>query len=111
MSAGGLTSSATCSLERYAPYLKRNGAREYGRQQRSDEVDVPWMPRVADLGKGINQGSLPVWLECNVEVDCRPVGCVSQTLPVYWNGVPGVLDQHLIPMYRGYYKVGEDDSD
>ena len=69
------------------------------------------MPRVADLGKGVNQGSLPVWLQCNVEVDYRPGGCVSQTLPVGWNGIPGVLDPHLIPMYGGRLEVGEYHSD
>ena len=70
--------------------------------------DVPWMPRVADLGEGVNQGALSIGLKCKVEVvNHCPGGCVSQTLPVGWNGIPGVLDLHIIPMYGSRCEVGE----
>ena len=36
-----------------------------------------WILRVADLGKGVNQCTLPVWLKRNVEVDGGPSGCVA----------------------------------
>ena len=107
VSGGGLTSSATCSLVRYAPYLKRTGERKYRREQRSSEVDVPWMPRVADLGEGVSQGSLLFGYECDVEVYHLPGVRVSQTLPVGGSVIPGMLDPHLIPMYGGRHEFGE----
>ena len=55
------------------------------------------MPGVADLGEGVNQGALSFGLECNVEPDRGASGWVAQRLPVDWNGIPGVLDQHVIP--------------
>ena len=56
--------------------------------------DVPCMLRVADLGDGVNQGILPVRLEYNMEVNSGASGWVAQSFPVYWNGMPGVLDLH-----------------
>jgi hypothetical protein len=66
------------------------------------------MPRVADLGDGVNQGTLPFGPECNVEVDPGAGGWVAQTLPVDWNGMPGVLDLHVIPRFEGRREVGEE---
>ena len=43
-----------------------------------------------------------------MEFDHRPGGCIAETLPVDWNGIPGVLDQHFNPMYGGRRKVGSD---
>ena len=65
------------------------------------------MLRVADLVKGVNQGTLPVGFQCNVEFDRCPGGCVGDTLPVGRNDIPGVLDQHLIPLYGERHEVGE----
>jgi hypothetical protein len=62
---------------------------------------ISWMPRVADLGNGVNQGTLPFGPECNVEVDCRAGRWMAQTLPVDWSGMPGVLDPNVIPRCRG----------
>ena len=60
---------------------------------------MPRMLWVADLGKGINHGALPVRLECNVNVNSGASGWMAQTLPVGWNVMPGVLDLYDIPMY------------
>ena len=65
------------------------------------------MLRVTDLVKGVNQGTFLVGHQCDVEVDHRLGGCVSEALPVRWNDIPGVLDQHLIPMCGGRREVGE----
>ena len=65
------------------------------------------MIRVADLGDGVNQGSLLVRLEYNVEVDSRASGWVTQSLPVDWDVMPGVLDLHIIPRYDGRRGIGE----
>ena len=66
------------------------------------------MFRVADLVKGVNQGTFPVGLQCDVEFDHRPGGRVADTLPVGRNRIPGVLDQHLIPVdYGGRREVCE----
>ena len=62
---------------------------------------------VADLVKGVNQSALPVGLQRDVEFNHRPSGRVTMTLPVGWDGVPSVLDQHLIPNYGGHREVGE----
>lgn len=98
VSGCGPTSPTTSSLERYAPYLKR-----------SDEEDVPWMLRVAEFRKGVNQSALPVGLEYNVQLDHRTGGWVAQTLPVGWNGILGVLNPHLIPPRydSGRREIGE----
>jgi hypothetical protein len=74
------------------------------------EEDVPWVPRIADLGDGINQCTLPFGAECNMEVDSCAGGWVAQTLPVYWNGMPGVLHRHVIPGFKGRHEVGEEHS-
>ena len=55
------------------------------------------MPGVANLGEGLNQGAPPFGLKCNVEPDRGAGGWVAQTLPVFWDGIPGVLDLHVIP--------------
>ena len=68
------------------------------------------MLRVSDLVKGVNQRILPVGLKCNVELGHCPGGCISQTLLVGWNVVPGVHNPHLmilIPTYGGCREVGE----
>ena len=67
-------------------------------------MDVPWVLRVADFEKGVNQGALSFGLQCDVEFDHRPCGGFSKTLPVGRNVIPSVLDQHLIPMCG---RVGE----
>jgi hypothetical protein len=72
------------------------------------EENVPWMPRVADLVEGICQVILPFWLERNIKFDPGAGGWVAQTLPVYWNGIPGVLDQHFTPRSEGRGEVGEE---
>ena len=63
------------------------------------------MIRIADLIKGVNQGTLPLRLP-NVEVNCSAGGW-TQTLPVDWNGIPSMLDQHVIPRYEGRRELGE----
>ena len=65
------------------------------------------MPWVAYLGEGVNQGTLLFGYECDVEVDDRPDGWAAQTLPVGRDSIPGVLDPHLIPMYRSRHEIGE----
>ncbi len=65
------------------------------------------MGGVADLVEGVNQGTLQVGLECNVEVDGGAGGRVAQTLPVRWNSIPAVLDAHIIPRYEGRREVGK----
>ena len=65
------------------------------------------MLRVTDLGDGVNQGILPVRLEYNMEVDSGSSGWVAQSLPVDWNGMPGVLDLHVVPRYDSRREVGE----
>ena len=48
----GATSSAICSFDKWAPYLKRRSgtlAGEYRDKQMSGEDNVLLMPRVADL--------------------------------------------------------------
>ena len=57
------------------------------------------MPGVADLGKCVNQGTLPFGLERNVEPDRGAGGWVAQILPVDWNIIPSVLDLHIIPKF------------
>ena len=61
---------------------------------------------VADLEQRVDQGALPVGLKCYVEIYPRPVGCVAWTLPVGWNGIPGVHHPNFIPIYNGRYEVG-----
>ena len=55
------------------------------------------MLRIADLRKGVNHGALPVRLECNVDFDGGASGWVAQILPVGRNGMPAVLDLHVVP--------------
>ena len=61
--------------------------------------DIPWMLGVADFGQGINQGTLPFGLECNVESDQGAGRWVALTLPVDWEGVPGVFDFYVMPRF------------
>jgi hypothetical protein len=98
VSGCGATSSATYSLERWAPYPHpSSGTGEYTSELRSGEEDVLWMPGVADLVQGIDQGALPVGLESNVQVDGGACGRVAQALPVFRDGVPRVLRVHVVP--------------
>ena len=66
------------------------------------------MLRVADLGDGVSQGTLPVRLDYNVEVDSGAGGWVAQSLPIDWNVMPGVLDLHVVPRYNGCREAGEE---
>ena len=66
------------------------------------------LARLADLIEGIDQGTLLVGLECNIEINCGVRGWVAQTLPVDRNGMPGVLDLHVISRYEGRQEVGEE---
>ena len=59
------------------------------------------MSRVTDLRQGVDQGALPLGLECKVEVDRRAGRGMTQTLPVDGNSMPGVLDMHIVPSLRG----------
>ena len=65
------------------------------------------MVRVADLRDGVNQGTLSIRLEYNVEVHSGASGWVAQTLPVDWNVMPGVPDLHVVPRYDERRDVGE----
>ena len=65
------------------------------------------MLRVTDLGEGVNQGGLPFRLEYNMEVNSGASGWVAQSLPVDWNGIPGMLDLHVVPRYDGRHEVGK----
>ena len=66
------------------------------------------MLRVANLGDGVSQGTLSVWLEYNFEVDSGISGWVAQSLPVDWNVMPAGLDLHVTPRYDGRRAVGEE---
>jgi len=55
------------------------------------------MPGAADLVKRVDQGVLTLGLERNVKVDCGARRRAAQALPVLRDGVPGVLDVHVIP--------------
>ena len=55
------------------------------------------MIRVADFVKGVNQSVLAVGFECNTEVYRGSLGRVSLAFPVLWDGVPCMLDLHVIP--------------
>ena len=63
-----------------------------------------WVP---DLGDGINQGTLLVRLEYNVEVDSGASGWVTQSFPVDWNVIPGVLSLRVVPRNDGCREIGE----
>ena len=69
---------------------------------------MPWMPRVADLGDSVDQSALPFGPECNVQGDSGAGGWVAQTLPVDWDGIPGLLDLHVIPRFEGRREAGEE---
>ena len=58
------------------------------------------MSRSADFVYGVNQGVLIAGLECNVEINRGASGRETTALPVGWDGIPGVLDTHVIPMWR-----------
>jgi hypothetical protein len=77
----------------------------------SGEENVPWMARVADLGDSVNQDALPFGPECNVKLNPGTSGWVAQRLPVDWNGMPGVLDLHVIPRFEGPREIGEEHGD
>jgi len=61
--------------------------------------DVLWMPGAADLVKLVYQGVLTLGLERNVKVDCGVRRRAAQALPVLRDGVPGVLDVHVVPRW------------
>ena len=65
------------------------------------------MLRAADLRDGVNQGTFPVRLEYNMQVYSGTSRWVTQSLPVDWDGMPGVLDLHVVPRRDGLRKVGE----
>lgn len=65
------------------------------------------MAWVAHLIERIDQGSILVGLECNVEVDGGTSGWMTQTLPAGWNGMPGVFHTHVMPRHSGRREVGE----
>ena len=69
--------------------------------------DVPWVTWAADLVESISQGALPVRFEGNVEVESSANGWVAQTLPVDWNGLPGVHNPHVIPRFDWCCEAGE----
>ena len=69
------------------------------------------MPWVANLGDGVNQGDLPFGLDCNVEIDLGAGRWVAQTLPADRNGIPGVLDLHVMPKFEGRREVSEEHVD
>ena len=58
------------------------------------------MPRSADLVYGVNQRVLVEGLECDVEINRGASRRGAKTLPVGWDDIPGVLDTHIIPMWR-----------
>ena len=64
------------------------------------------MVRVANLGDGISQGTLPVRLEYKVEVDSGASRWVAQSFPVNWNVMPSVLDLHVAPRFYGRRDLG-----
>jgi hypothetical protein len=66
-------------------------------RERSSEEDVLWVPGLADLVKGIDQGVLAVGLERNMEVDRGAVGRVTHADPVVRDGIPLVLYKHFVP--------------
>jgi hypothetical protein len=66
-------------------------------EQRSSEEDVPWVARFADLVKCIDQGILALGHERNVEVDCRAIVRVTLANPVARDGIPLVLNNHVVP--------------
>ena len=78
---------------------------EHKISQRRNRSNTSLASRVGD---GINQGTLPFRPECNVKVDPGASRWVAQTLSVDWNGIPGVLDLHVIPRFEGHREVGEE---
>jgi len=60
-------------------------------------VNVPGMPGFTDLVDGVSQGVLTLGLERNVKVNCGARRWAAQALPVLRDGIPGVLDVHVIP--------------
>jgi len=62
-------------------------------------VDVPWVCRLADLVKYVDQGVLTVGPERNVKVDRGTGRRVARALPVLRDGVPGVLGLHVAPRW------------
>ncbi len=66
------------------------------------------MLRIADLMERINQCVLVLGIERNVEVNRGAGGRVTKALPVGWNGIPGMLYTHVIPMWwEGRDEVSE----
>ena len=68
---------------------------------------MPWMLWFADHGESVNHGALPVRLECNVNINSGASEWVAQSLPVGWDGMPGVFDLHIIPRYDWRRKCDE----
>ncbi len=112
VSGCGATSSATCSLDRYAPYLKRrSGTRECRREWRNGE-HVLWVSGIADFVERIDQGVLAVGLKRKVEVDRGAGGRVTQSLPVGRGGIPRVFHTYVIPKScKGRCEAPEGSSD
>ena len=46
-------------------------------------------------------------LEHNMEVDSGSSRWVAKSLPVDWNGKPGMLNLHIVPRYDGRRDIGE----
>ena len=65
------------------------------------------MLRIANLGDSIYQSTFLFRLEHNMEVDSGASGWVAQSLPVDWDGMPGMLDLHVVPRYNGRREIGE----
>lgn len=59
--------------------------------------DVLGMSLAADLEERVNQGVLAGWLERNVGIYCGAERWAAQVLPILWDGVPGMLDVHIVP--------------
>lgn len=72
------------------------GTRKYIRERTSGGEDMLWMLGVADLVERVNRGAHLVRLECNVEVDRGAGGQVAQAHPVLRDGIPRVLQAHVV---------------
>ena len=57
------------------------------------------MPGITDLIESVNQGVLAVWLERNAQVNGRTDRGMTLVFPVLGNGVPRVLQSHVLPKW------------
>ena len=55
-----------------------------------------WVPGLADLVKGVNQGVLVLGLESNMEFDRVVIERWTQVEPVVRDGIPLVFYHHVI---------------